>query len=297
MKIISRSDIDENKWNEWCANAPENQPFCYLEYLDAVSEELCFVLNEEETGGMALPYFEKLGVKTLYIPVFCRWIDWIGDDAPDKGELARFLQTHFKECDVFFRREGLNLEANNLIFQNLIKADFKLNSQAKRKVKAIEKEGYEIVSELNIDEGLGIIKSELSGKFKTLKDDDFDSLEVVLSNLNKINILKSLTLNMGKCVVGVVFLVETNGRTLYLKGACQEKAKKMGGMYALMNAAILDAFESSRNFDFGGSRIDGVRRFNKCFGGKDQTYFQYKWSKSPMWYKTAKQIKNSWRKK
>lgn len=297
MKLVQRKDINEDKWAEWCDNSSESQPFLSLSYLDAVSEKLVFVLNDEETGGIPLPYFERLGVKTLYTPVFCRWIDWVGDELPEPGYLEAFLKVEFNEADIFFRRSLLKEDTSELIYQKVTKEHFKLNSQAKRKVKSIEKEKFEIIESTDVKSGLELIRKELSGKFDTLQDDSFDSLEILVSNLNSISKLKCLCLMWRGEIEGVLFLVQTKESILYLKGTCNSEAKNKGGMYALMNAAILDAFESNRTFDFGGSRIDGVRRFNKCFGGQDTEYFQYKWSNSPLWYKAAKSVKNKWRKK
>lgn len=297
MKLVQRKNINEDKWAEWCDISSESQPFLSLLYLDAVSEKLVFALNDDETGGIPLPFFERLGVKTLYTPVFCRWIDWVGNDLPEPGILEAFLKAEFNESDIYFRRSLLKENASELIYQKVTKDKFKLNSQAKRKVKSIEKENFEITVSRDVKSGLELIRKELSGKFETLHDDSFDSLEVLLCNLNSISELRYLyLLNSGE-VEGVLFLVQTNETMLYLKGTCSQEAKNKGGMYALMNAAILDAFESNRTFDFGGSRIDGVRRFNKCFGGQDTVYFQYKWSNSPLWYKAAKSLKNKWRKK
>ena len=40
-------------------------------------------------------------------------------------------------------------------------------------------------------------------------------------------------------------------------------------------------------FDFGGSRVQGVRNFNQNLGGRDVHYSMLNWNNSPEWYKVA----------
>ncbi len=297
MKIVERKNLDEQKWTFWCENAPESQPFLDLAYLDSVAINLLFVLNLDETGGMPLPYFEKFGIKTLYMPVFCRWIDWIGENPPDKRELLLKLQSIFKQADIYFRNEQLAFPSEDLVYQKVSLDEFKLNSMAKRKLKLLDKENCIISQENNLEGSLKIIRGELSNRFKTLKDVNFDSLEVLTNKLLNNNSLVIFNLHRNEQLLGALILIETDDRLLYLKGACEPEMRAKGGMYALLNHAIALAFESNRNFDFGGSRIPGVRQFNQCFGGQDQVYFRYQWSEGPAWYNVLKAIRNKWRRK
>ena len=297
MKLVTRENLDENKWKTWCENSPESQPFLSLEYLDAVSKSLQFLLNDDESGGMPLPYFEKLGVKTLYTPVFCRWVDWVGENPVSKKSLNEFLKQNFDVADVYFRQEMLSEKSEELIYQNVDSSGFKLNQQAKRKIKAFEKTGVLISERIRIDEGVEFLQNELSNRIETLKMSDFDLLKMVLTNHHKNNCLKQLSFFEKDDLVGTVFLIETDQSILYLKGTCTSEWKNSGGMYALINHGIQLAFESNRTFDFGGSRIEGVRKFNRCFGGVDQHYFAYSWNDGPAWYRTLKELKNKWKKK
>lgn len=297
MKLVQRKDINPVKWKQWCDESVDSQPFLYLEYLDALAENLVFILNEDESGGIPLPYFERLGVKTIYMPVFCRWIDWVGENQPQKEELTHYILKEFKQGDIYFRRDILSISAEKLIYQILPVAQFQLNSQAKRKVKAIAKNGYSISTEMMRENGFSLVREELKNKFETLHEKNFDSLDVLISNLLSLNCLKMVSLVSEEQVQGALFLVESNNRMLYLKGACKDQAKQKGGMYYLMNAAIEIAHKKQLTFDFGGSRIEGVRKFNRCFGGIDSTYYRYTWDKGPIWYKILKGLKNTWKKK
>ncbi|MFT7344465.1 MAG: lipid II:glycine glycyltransferase (peptidoglycan interpeptide bridge formation enzyme), partial [Lentimonas sp.] len=94
----------------------------------------------------------------------------------------------------------------------------------------------------------------------------------------------------------LILMIE-NGKTVYLKGAASQEVKLKGGMYLMMQEAVEKAIERGDTFDFGGSRIDGVRKFNLSFGGEDCRYYRYSWSNGPLYYRLIKKLRNRWRKK
>jgi hypothetical protein len=297
MKVVARENINESKWRLWCETSPQSQPFLSLDYLDAVSKSLVFLLNDDESGGMPLPYFEKFGVQTLYTPVFCRWIDWIGENPIEKEALTEFLATQFKVVDIYFRQELLSGDSADLIYQVVTPESFKLNQQANRKIKSFEKTEVEITRVINSKAGVDFLRKELSTRIKTLQHTDFDLLNDVMSKAHSNKSLHQFSFFEKGELAGTIFLIETDQSILYLKGTCTSKWKNNGGMYALIHQGIQFAFESNRTFDFGGSRAEGVRKFNRCFGGKDQQYFGYSWNDGPIWYKALKALKNKWKKK
>ncbi len=297
MKWVELAEINTEQWEAWCQKSTESQPFLSLDYLRSVSRQLAFVVNADESGGMPLPYFEKWGVRTLYTPVFCRWVDWVGANPPTAKELLGFLQGHFRQADVYVRRELLGTQSERLVFQTLDKTNYVLNQQAKRKLKKWSNTAGEITFGTDAPKAVQFLRNELQERIVSLSSENFDSLEVLTSKLLNNNSLIQLNLTHENQLEGVLFLVRCEHRLLYLKGTCAPNAKKNGGMYALMDAAIQMALKENLLFDFGGSRVDGVRRFNLCFGAKDEKYYRYSWDKGPAWYTLLKTVKKKWRKK
>jgi hypothetical protein len=64
-----------------------------------------------------------------------------------------------------------------------------------------------------------------------------------------------------------------------------------------MQQAIERTLKEAKPFDFGGSEVDGVRRFNQNLGGIDQHYYIYTWNFAPAWFKLAKRMFQLWKKK
>ena len=84
---------------------------------------------------------------------------------------------------------------------------------------------------------------------------------------------------------------EAKNQLLYVKGTVDAETKSKGGMYLALNAAINYAKEKNLKFDFGGSNVEGVKRFNYNLGGVDATYFMHVQNNGPVWFKLAKIIK------
>ncbi|MGY8927293.1 MAG: hypothetical protein ACKVJC_08360, partial [Flavobacteriales bacterium] len=75
-----------------------------------------------------------------------------------------------------------------------------------------------------------------------------------------------------------------------LKGTVTEEVKKNGGMYLALNSAIETADSNNKVFDFGGSRISGVKKFNSNLGGEDISYYFLEENKAPLWHKVISKI-------
>jgi hypothetical protein len=143
MIILERKDVDEKLWQKWCEQTPELAPFCQLEYLDAVAENILFLLDEKR-GGIALPYKVNFGVKTFYTPVFCRWVGFIGDQSLTIRDVGKMMHSTLPQADVYTKNQLTEEDSEVLIYQTLNDRMYALNKQAKRKIKKAEKENWQI---------------------------------------------------------------------------------------------------------------------------------------------------------
>ena len=99
-------------------------------------------------------------------------------------------------------------------------------------------------------------------------------------------VLSSYELQQG----GGIVCLENESQIFYLKGTVAEKVKKNGGMYLALNSAIESADDNGKLFDFGGSRISGVKKFNNNLGGEDVSYYFLEENKGPLWHKLISKI-------
>lgn len=298
MKFVTRENIDIQKWDELVKRSANNSVFSLSSYLDAVSENWCVFVDEKYSKGIALPYSVRMGIKMCYTPIFVRYLEWLGAEKIKPEELSKLIQNEFLIGQLSSNVEFVTHKEGDLIFQEIHSNNsLQLNSQAKRMLTKFEKSGLKI--EQSIDEKIILkrIKEELPKKISSINDHSLLRLEKLVNSLKKKDMLQSLVVKDHENIVGGLFLVRFNNSLLYLKGAFTPESKKEGAMYSAMLSAIELGKKDNLLFDFGGSRVDGVRRFNLNLGGIDRDYYSLEWDNSPLWFKLIKKAKKAWKRK
>lgn len=278
MKIIERKDIDVVKWDQ-LVDRENGMIFSCSIYLDSIAENWCIYVNEEYTSGISLPYVVRLNKKKLYTPIFSRTTEWLGFDCPKN--LEKVLSEWFPMASIATRQMG------DMIYQEF-DPNSELKTQAKRMIKKAEKAGYILKNGKDTELILKTIQVELPKKVKSIRSGSLLALSELVKSLDKKGVLlvKSVYDAQDR-FKGGLFFIEYKDRVIYLKGGFEEQAKKDGAMYLAMHNEILETVSKGKVFDFGGSRVQGVRNFNQNLGGRDVHYAMLNWNNSPAWYKVA----------
>jgi hypothetical protein len=289
MKIIERKHIVIDKWNSLVERSPNAQLFDTSDYLDAVAENWCVLVDENYTKGIALPFSIRLGVKSIYTPIFLRSVSFLGGDISAE-ELKNLLKLHFPlgQLSLSFESENKTHFYQTIDFVQEIEQ----SNLGKRMLKRFEKNKFTIDFEANSKEVEKHIEIELPKKIDAINAKTLKSLNQLIKTFKAKNQLHVLTISKNNEVIGGLYLMESSKRLLYLKGAFTEDAKREGAMYGAMQKAIELAKAKELIFDFGGSRVIGVRRFNVNLGGKDCFYSTIEWNNAPFWFNWLKKIKN-----
>lgn len=287
MKLIERENIDVQKWDD-LVRTNNGDVFSYSWYLDALADHWCILIDDAYTKGIAIPYTKKVGVKLANIPIFSRYIEWFGSTGVST-QLNQLLYDHFMGYDLRIKQD---LELDNrseLVYQG-IPADQmqEVGSQATRMLKKAGKENYSVEVVDSLDTAFALIENELKGKFQGVDKYSVERLKTLCIDAQKRGGLKVFEITDHAAII----CVEIGNRLLYLKGTAEEVFKKNGAMYLLMHTAIEYASEKGLNFDFGGSNVEGVKRFNHNLGGKDVQYYGFFMDRSPTWYKFIRGLKH-----
>ena len=240
MQIVERQNIDIEKWNALVEHST-SKFFSYSWYLDAVAENWEILVDQNYSCGMALPYSKRLGVDTLYTPIFCRYMEWLGNSV-DHGRIELILSSRFKSIEFSVRQKLFDWHHDVFVYQEVKDSDErKLGSQAKRMLKKAEKTGIECTRSDNFENVLDVIEKELKNSIKGIDDSSFQSLRRLFIAGHENGVLKVYSTENG----GVVCF-ENEKECMYLKGTVEEAEKRNGGMYLLINEAIEEREVSSR---------------------------------------------------
>ena len=296
MKFISRENIDCQKWDDLVTKTTGASVFSLSSYLDEIAENWMIYVDENYTKGIAVPFAVRLGVKTCYTPIFITNLEWLGENVDDLVQFSKEVKDLFPIGNFCLRQPLEELNSEEFIEQ-IIPSDsnLSLGSQAKRMINKSEKQAYRITYTSNKAEIFSLIRSELLPKISSLSEASIQRLEKSMDKMSERGHLQVLSVFHGEQCLGGLFLIDFNQTMLYLKGAFTDEAKKNGAMYAAMNSAIQQAKLAGKNFDFGGSRVEGVRHFNLQLGGMDRVYYYHQWDNSPFWYRWGKQLRKALR--
>ena len=296
MKFISRENIDCQKWDDLVTKTTGASVFSLSSYLDEIAENWMIYVDENYTKGIAVPFAVRLGVKTCYTPIFITNLEWLGENVGDLVQFSKEVKDLFPIGNFCLRQPLEELNSEEFIEQ-IIPSDsnLSLGSQAKRMINKSEKQAYRITYTSNKAEIFSLIRSELLPKISSLSEASIQRLEKSMDKMSERGHLQVLSVFQGEQCLGGLLLIDFNQTVLYLKGAFTDEAKKNGAMYAAMNSAIQQAKLAGKNFDFGGSRVEGVRHFNLQLGGMDRVYYYHQWDNSPFWYRWVKQLRKALR--
>jgi len=292
-------DIDFKKWDALVNNSANATVFSTYHYLNSTCPDWHAFVDESYTYGFPVGVTTRLGVKSIYPPFFHRYSEIIGDSSKvNLDDLKRSMTDEFPK-GILHSKSALfeKITCEEFVYQSINKENYKLKTQAKRMLKKFEQSGLSVETDNNrSSEVLNLIKQELSKKMELYASSSSLALDKLISDLPENISLKTIVLKEDTEIVGGLLGLEFKESVLYLKGTTTEKTKDSGGMYALMDYLIHFSIDQNKEFDFGGSRVKGVRFFNTRFNAEDKTYFCYQWDNSPGWYKFLKRI-DRWRKK
>lgn len=308
MKFIPQSQLDKATWNMLVSKNTSNV-FSQSWYLDACATDWCVLVDEKWENGIALPFASNLGIETLAPFIFGRTIDFIGDDKAFQTEALKKIQNRFKvgrlqtEKKILITQNEELAQSTSDAYRNEVKVhqviedEIKLGSQAKRMLKKAEKSGLTIQETSEWERIIVIAEQELSSKISEFTETNLKRLRNLAAALSDSKQLLCLGIYDGEQLTGGMLFIITPTFNLYLKGSALPEAKKNGGMYLCMQAFIQKTRAENKTFDFGGSSVEGVKRFNYNFGGIDKPYYVYEWNRAPWWYNISKKIYHLYKKK
>lgn len=281
-------EIDRKEWDKLVDKTPEVSIYVCSFYLDATAIDWEAYVAEDNSFAIPVGIVKKGGLKRVYPPLFQGFLEPIGaTDKIDWTEFEKALKERYSKVDIHLKSSYLSqTDYRKYIFQSVSQEEFKLKTQAKRKIKAFDKTNYQIREKnINTEALAQLVVEELSKKIPLFATKSVQHLYDLIHAAEKNNFLYKVGVYSGTELKGGLIGLQYKNELVYLKGAVHQELQKHGAMYALMNHFINYGFAQNCEINFGGSRVEGVRFFYQRFNGKDVDYFHYYWDHSPYWFK------------
>ena len=283
LRHLKNSKIDFKRWD--AALTETHHPLIYANswYLNIVSPNWEALVNEDYTILVPLPIKKFLGIKFLAQPPFCQQLGLFSTEytkceevSLEIGALPFATITYQTKNICFKKKDCLTKKRNNLTlplvkeYAQLFKA---FNQNTKRNIKKAAKHPQKInqtfCAETFIDFSQKHAPYSLSIKnWRVLKR------IVEVSIKNKTGALWTVT-DTNKTTLCMGFFLNEYNRITFLSGHSSPEGFEQKSMFLLMDHIIKTDAESNKTLDFEGGSLEGVARFYKGFGAKEEIYYAW----------------------
>lgn len=293
LRIVHSRDLNKEKWDTLVSETNSASLFSHSWFLEGIAENWYALVDKDYTFGVALPYTIRARQEILYTPIFVSYLDVLGDENVDFENVKKLILDKFKIIEIEFSKKILD-EPSQIFVCQQISDQYILGSQAKRGVNKAKKSGCKTVETRDFGRIFQLIRNELTDRYIGVTEISLNKLENAYSLASQANSILCFEVWLEDEFLGGVVCLENSNQVLFSKGTVTEKGKELGAMYFVMSEIIESTLQNGKRFDFGGSRIEGVQRFNHNLGGKDIEFYSYRNDAGPIWFKFIRKLYFKW---
>ena len=292
---VKNCDIDFVKWDKCIHDAKNEIVFAYSWFLDAVFDSWdALILNDYE-AIFPITKKSKFGLHYLFNPIFAMQLGVFSKNEISSELLEQFFQSipsKIKLIDINLNYgndyQGVAFEVSEKKCQSIDLSESyeviskKYSSNIKRNLSKARKNKLEIVLSIETDRVVSLFKENRGNSLKEMKDEQYIRLNTLLQKMRENKVAKIYECWIGKELIASACFSVYNGRIIYIKGGSSQKGRDFGAMHLIMDEVIHLNSGSNVIFDFGGSSVAQVARFNHSFGAVDYSYQRLYRNKLPL---------------
>ncbi len=286
MIFKSRSNINDELWDNCVANSINSLVYANTWYLDAIVENWDAYVWEEEgvyTAVFPIPNRSKFGLKYVYPPFFIQQLGLfsINDNIEDytKVALAQLeLDFKFTELSLNWKSKQGEIKTNVVLSLNKSYDDLLtgFSTNHKRNIKKAQKANHSYKSDIEVDSIVNNFRNDKGAEISTLKESDYKSFLKLCSIAKEKQTLITRGIFENDVLITGAVLMKFEKRLIFLFSGNSSEGKASGGLFNLLNLVIEEFAGSDLLLDFEGSMNEGLARFYKGFGGEEECYYFYK---------------------
>ena len=321
-KLLTRKQIDVNRWDTFIKHSPQQSIYFTSWYLDSICSEWNAIIiekNDEWIGVMPLNISTKMNISYSIQPIFTQYLgvlyaNFTCSKHKELGlkkkiitEIIQVLPSNIKLIDYKFSPQfkyflpfhwlgfDINPRISYQLALNKKNDEIYLNysSRIKTDIKKAKKNNLTYFESEQVDELLklsylnGILTLDNCNTFMTLWKEIIARKKGYCSYVRGAN---------GEIYAGGAFIKDRNN-IIFILLSTKQKFKNLGPTSFLIHESIKKANQNKqfKYFDFEGSMIESVEYFFKGFNPKPITYYNIKKNKLGFIYPIYKKISNSLR--
>lgn len=291
IKVTSRANIDDLKWNRCIENAHNESIYGYSWYLDCVSETwFALILNDYE-AVFPLIFKRKMGIRYLNQTCFYQRTAIFSSAILPAADIIRFYKAipfryvlrdfcvdEYSYLSTMKGESKVNLVLPLHSSEVLLKAGYHKNTN--RNIKKAQGENIVIRKDVDVDR---IVKVFKENRAQTLgmhfSDADYGKIKSLMQyGLTNNNGVIYAAFNENEIFLGAVFFMYSKNRIYYLFSGVTTEGQQKRALFALVDFFISQHQNTNKMLDFEGSMSEGVARFYAGFGAQTETYYHLRTS-------------------
>lgn len=277
IKHLRNSAIDYIRWDDCIAQSNNPLEYARTWYLDIVSPNWEALISEDYDFVMPLPTKSKYKIPYLVQPILTQQLGIFS-----KHEINDIIVQEFIKEIPYYSYE-LNLNELNFYPKALIYPNFLLDlNQSYTQIASVysknTQRNIEKATKLNLKVEFNLSATDFLNFYYSVEKRFLPVKQSVLKKLIEKGITKNSIALCGvysannELIAGVCLLISPH-RITYLLPVSSAVGKVSSAMFILIDQLIQNEMGKNSILDFEGSRIEGIARFYKGFGAKNQPYY------------------------
>ena len=291
IRYITKNEIDKAKWDNCISSSNNGLIYAYSWYLDIAAERWDALVSGDYEFVMPLIRKTKYGIKYLYLPPFTQQTGIFSKQNINKDTIEAFLNHIPKK--FWFRDINLNYSNSVIIYKTISKNNFTLylKSSYKDLYKNFSKntkrninKSYEFDLQIKKDVSvIDAIKVKRNNNINNLSEDKLRILYTLINSIkDKLNVKIFGAMNSHNDVIATAVFSFSNKRAYIPLLSSFPEGKEKRAMFFIINEFIKEHAEKNLILDFEGSNIEGIARFFKGWGAKNESYYNFKQYRLPL---------------
>ena len=283
MKHLKRTEIQTELWDDCIENSTYSLPYAFSWYLDIICPSwsaLVIEKNGQYEACFPLPWRQKLGVKYVYPPFFIQQLGLFSRENMEAGEFVKTALTKYNWVELYVNpntyHEGV-VERCNLVLplgneQNEFYKNY--SSNHKRNISKANKSELKVKESNDFQTTINLFQKNKGESLKHLKQEDYLKFSKLC---NEAQVRKKLfvleVVSSFQTVICSGIFLKHNKRIIFLFSGNSEEGKKTAALFFLLNHVVELYQNQGYVLDFEGSENEGLQRFYKGFGARNENYY------------------------
>ncbi len=292
IRIVSRKNLDVEKYDDCVANSIQSNVFGFSWYLDAAVDNWnVLVLNNYE-AVMPLPCRKKLFIKYVYLPFWILELGIYSKDIEDENEFLielfseyKFVESRLNPKNSFSMFQNCQLERMFQFLSLNESYELILKNYRRDRKKDVQRAIKNDLTERWNDNPMNLIdlyRDNVGKRISKIKEEDYIRLHKIITACIDRNLGEVLSIyDKENKLVASGFFITYNGKVSILASSTDFKNRKNGANTYLIDRAIYKYQSRFDEFNFGGSSMKQIAKYFYSFGAETQKYIQIKQNKLP----------------